>query len=208
MLKPQIWVWKGEYTGKIQMDTEEKWKVLESTYSKFILTYAKLAEKLGVEIFCVGTEMQNFVLNRPRYWVELIKEVKKVYKGKLTYAANWDEFKNVPFWNMLDFIGIDAYFPLSSKKSPSVEEFIAGWKNHKLTIKKVRGKINKPVLFTEYGYRSVFYTGKEPWDSNRVEGNVDLIAQKNALGMDDRLFLETLVTWRALPRSTRHRGDQ
>ncbi|CAL2082105.1 glycoside hydrolase family 113 [Tenacibaculum sp. 190524A02b] len=181
MLKPQIWVWKGEYTGKIQMDTQEKWKVLENSYSKFILTYAKLAEKLGVEIFCIGTELEKFVLKRPTYWKGLIKEVKKIYKGKLTYAANWDEFKRVSFWNELDFIGIDAYFPLSSKKTPSVSEFIAGWKKHKYTISKVREKVNKPVLFTEYGYRSVFYTGKEPWNSNKIKGKVDLIAQKNAL---------------------------
>ena len=28
----------------------------------------------------------------------------------------------VTFWDELDFIGIDAYFPLSDKKSPTIED--------------------------------------------------------------------------------------
>jgi hypothetical protein len=40
-------------------------------------------------------------------------EIRKIYTGKLTYAANWDDFDKVPFWKELDYIGIDAYFPLS-----------------------------------------------------------------------------------------------
>jgi hypothetical protein len=32
MVKPQIWVWKGEFTGNIKMDSEEKWTILEQSY--------------------------------------------------------------------------------------------------------------------------------------------------------------------------------
>ncbi|MGG8496367.1 glycoside hydrolase family 113 [Tenacibaculum sp. TC6] len=181
MLKPQIWVWHGKYTGLITMNSEDKWEQLENSYSKFILTYAELAQKLDIEIFCIGTELEKFVLNRPQYWSKLISEVKKVYSGKITYAANWDEYKRLSFWNELDFIGIDAYFPLSDKKSPTIEELTKGWEAHKKEIIKIRERFSKPVLFTEYGYRSVHFTGKEPWSSNRVEGSVDLNAQKNAL---------------------------
>ncbi|WP_431166716.1 glycoside hydrolase family 113 [Tenacibaculum halocynthiae] len=181
MLKPQIWVWRGEYTGFIKMNSEENWKILEASYSDFILTYAKLAQKINAEILCIGTELEKFVENRPNYWSKLVFKIRKIYKGKLTYAANWDEFKRVPFWGDVDFIGIDAYFPLSTKKSPTIQDFIDGWQSHKNQIIKVREKVNKPVLFTEFGYRSVHYTGKEPWNSDRVEGNVDLKNQSNAL---------------------------
>ncbi|MFT4646548.1 MAG: hypothetical protein ACI8ZX_002979, partial [Planctomycetota bacterium] len=95
MVKPQIWVWKGEFTGNIEMDSEEKWVVLEESYSEFILTYAKAAQEIKADILCIGTELEKFVTNRPKYWQELILEIRKVYKGKLTYAANWDEFKRV-----------------------------------------------------------------------------------------------------------------
>ena len=98
MIKPQIWVSHGQFTGYIKMETEEKWQKLETSYSNFILEYAKLAQEINVDIFCIGTELEQFVINRPEYWTALILEIKKVYKGKLTYAANWDEFKRTPFW--------------------------------------------------------------------------------------------------------------
>jgi hypothetical protein len=181
MVKPQIWVWRGEFTGNIKMDSEENWKILEDSYRDFILTYAKVAESLNAEILCIGTELEQFVMNRSAYWQKLIQDIRSIYKGKLTYAANWDEFKRVPFWKDLDFIGIDAYFPLSEKKTPTIAEFESGWKVHKAAILGVQKQFNKPILFTEYGYRSVDFTGKKPWDSNRVEGALNLAAQVNGL---------------------------
>ncbi|MFT4575186.1 MAG: hypothetical protein ACI9SI_000085 [Polaribacter sp.] len=180
MVKPQIWVGRGLYTGYIEMDSEENWKILEGSYEKFILDYADIAEKMKVDILCIGTELEKFVAQRPEYWSQLILKIKKVYKGKLTYAANWDEFKRVPFWKQLDYIGVDAYFPLSDKKTPTVAEFEKGWEQHKTEIQKIQQQNNKPILFTEYGYRSVDFTGKKPWEYNRIEGRVNLVAQENA----------------------------
>ncbi len=180
MLKPQLWVWHGEFTGDILMASASDWKILEDSYANFILDYAKLAEELDIEILCVGTELEQFVMNRPDYWLDLIKEIKKVYHGKLTYAANWDEFKRISFWKELDFIGIDAYFPLSEKKSPGLKDFEMGWKPHKTQIESIQKKYKRPILFTEFGYRSIHYTGVAPWQAKYSAGNVDLEAQKNA----------------------------
>lgn len=181
MLKPQIWVSRGEFTGFITMKTEKDWKTLENSYSDFILLFAKVAQEINANIFCIGTELEKFILQRPEYWRQLIKKIKKIYTGKLTYAANWDEFKRVPFWDDLDYIGIDAYFPLTDKESPSVEDFQIGWKEQKKTIFNIKNQFQKPVLFTEFGYRSVNYTGKEPWNANRIEDEVNLNAQVNGL---------------------------
>jgi len=181
MLKPQIWVWHGAFTGEIKMNSEEQWKQLERSYKEFILLYAQLAAEMKVPIFCIGTELHTFVQTKPDYWRALIQEIKTIYKGKLTYAENWDQFDKVPFWDELAYIGIDAYFPISDGRTPSIEELKQGWKKHKEKIAEVNQKLNKPVLFTEYGYRSIDYTGKEPWDSNRVEGNFNFDAQNNAL---------------------------
>ena len=128
MLKPHIWM-RGEFTGHMKMDSEDLWKQLEESYSKFILDFAKLAEETKVDILCIGTELEQFVTNRPEYWNELIKKIKSIYKGKLTYAANWDEYKRTPFWSDLDYIGIDGYFPISLKKSPSKQEIEKGWRS-------------------------------------------------------------------------------
>jgi hypothetical protein len=181
MVKPQIWVWRGEFTGNIEMDSEEKWIILQESYSEFILTYAKAAQEIKADILCIGTELEKFVMQRPKYWQKLIVEIRKIYKGKLTYAANWDEFKRVSFWSEVDFIGVDAYFPLSDKKSPTVQELEIGWKPHKEEIIKIQKQFNKPILFTEFGYRSVDFNAVKPWNSNRVEGSVNLQAQVNGL---------------------------
>ena len=120
MIKPHIWVWRGEFTGNIVMKSENEWEILEDSYTEFILTYAKTADFLNADIFCIGVELEQFVKNRPEYWIKLIAQIRKVYQDKLTYAANWDEYTRTPFWKQLDYIGIDAYFPLSDKKTASI----------------------------------------------------------------------------------------
>ncbi|MEM6718612.1 MAG: glycoside hydrolase [Bacteroidota bacterium] len=181
MIKPQIWVWRGEFTGFIEMKSEADWKAFEASYESFILEYASLAEELKAEIYCIGTELHKFVAARPAYWKQLIDKVKKVYKGKLTYAENWDSFNKVSFWQDIDFIGIDAYFPLSEEKMPSLESLQEGWQRHKQKIVELSKKVDRKILFTEYGYRSMDYTGKEPWDSSRNGKVLNLKAQEIAL---------------------------
>ena len=73
MVKPQIWIWKGQFTGHITMDSEEQWRIFEDSYASFILTYAKTAEEIKADIFCIGTELENFVNKRPAYWKDLIQ---------------------------------------------------------------------------------------------------------------------------------------
>lgn len=180
MIKPQLWVWHGEFTGGIKMTLEDNWKLLEASYSKFILEYAEVAEAVDADIFCIGTELEGFIDNRPNYWKQLIIQIREIYKGKLTYAANWNEYNRTPFWSQLDYIGIDAYFPVSNEKTPTIEVLRNGWKTHKQTIKTFHETYKKPILFTEYGYRSVDFTGKQPWNSDTAMTVVNLEGQTNA----------------------------
>ncbi len=180
MIKPQIWVWHGYFTGFIEMDSEEDWKTLENSYSSFILEYAELAQETNADLFCIGTELESFITHRPKFWDKLIQDIKLVYKGKLTYAANWDEFKRTPFWDELDYIGVDAYFPVSEEKTPTVEDCKAGWQKHKVILKSISDTYNKPILFTEYGYRSMDYAAKEPWESDHTIESLNFEGQSNA----------------------------
>ena len=179
MIKPQIWIRRGEFTGYLKMTSEEDWQAFEKSYKEFILLYAGLAAEMEVELYCIGTELEQFIIHRPEFWDELISEVKKVYTGKLTYAANWDEYKRVPFWAQLDFIGVDGYFPISEMQTPTIEDAAKGWLPWKVEMKQVSEWHNKPILFTEYGYRSIHYSGKEPWKSDRTETDHNMQAQTN-----------------------------
>jgi hypothetical protein len=180
MLKPQLWIGRGSFTGHFDAGSDSAWLVWEQGYRNYILHNAKLADSLGIELFCIGTELETAVSKRPAFWEKLIADVKKVYKGKLTYAANWNEYMKSPFWQQLDYIGIDAYFPLSEAATPTVGELLKGWDKHIGEIKAVQAAAGKPVLFTEYGYRSTDHCAKAPWESGR-DGTVNLLAQQRAL---------------------------
>eukprot|EP00959_Pyramimonas_sp_CCMP1952_P095295 1992706-Pyramimonas_sp.AAC.1 len=47
-------------------------------------------------------------------WKKLVADVRGVFSSRITYAANFDEYSEVDWWQHLDMIGINAYFPLRS----------------------------------------------------------------------------------------------
>ncbi len=180
MMKPQIWIGHGTYTGEIEMMNNKDWRKLEDNYTKYILAYASIANEENVEMLCVGTELKLFVATRPDYWSKLIKEIKKIYSGKLTYAANWDDFDDATFWGDLDYIGVDAYFPISQEGKRKLSDLKNGWKQHLALLDTVSNLYDKKILFTEYGYRSIKDCAAKPWDYSE-DAAVDLKAQCLAL---------------------------
>lgn len=182
MLKPQIWISKGEFTGQIEMKSDDNWIAFENNYEKFMLFYANIAQKNNFEILCIGTELNMFAVVRPIFWKQLIIKIRKIYFGEIIYAENWDTFEKVPFLSQLDYIGIDAYFPLSEKKTPTIKEITIAWKPFKTKIKAFSEKWNKKVIFTEFGYQSKDFTTKEPWKHD-LNHSVNLVAQQNALAV-------------------------
>jgi len=56
-------------------------------------------------------------------WRETINKVKKVFFGKLIYAASWDEAFKISFWRELDFVGIDFCFLVTSRNDPAGKFF-------------------------------------------------------------------------------------
>lgn len=178
MLKPHLWINHGVYTGHLDFESENKWLIWENDFEIYTLEMATIAEKNKVALFCFGTEVGNAIEKRPTFWNALIKKIKSVYSGKLTYAANWDDFEKVPFWNQLDYIGIDAYFPLSENETPTVDSLKEAWKKPILKMEILSKKYAKQIIFTEFGYRNSNECAKEPWtEKNLVENNQ---CQKNA----------------------------
>lgn len=179
MLKPHVWVSRGEYTGNF-IPEETGWNSLEISYKNYILEFARVAEDCHVELFCIGTEWREFIKQRPEFWNGLIDSVRSVYSGQLTYAANWDEYRETPFWNKLDYIGVNAYFPLTEKEYPTTSELVKAWEPFCQQLADKSEQTGKQILFTEYGYRSVAGTTIKPWESyNDLPESVE--AQQNAL---------------------------
>ena len=145
------------------------------------MTFAELAQAEGVEMMCVGTEMKGIVRDRPGYFGRLADTVRTVFNGPVTYAANWDNYKNVQFWDKMDYIGVDAYFPLVEADTPAVADLVQAWQVEKADLQSYTEEYQIPVLFTEWGYLSVDQAGYRNWEleANLENLSVNLQAQAN-----------------------------
>jgi hypothetical protein len=181
MLKPHLDLVDtsdGSWRGDIGCATEPDWKTWFENYRNFIVHYAKIAQANKAEMLCIGTELTSVATIKESMWKEIvIKPVKFVYTGPLTYAANWnEEFTHVRFWDMMDYVGIDAYFPLTNSKVPTLEEIKKGWAPWVKELEEFQAKVNKPIIFPEVGYCSADWTAKTPWEEI-AGGNVNMELQ-------------------------------
>ena len=180
MLKPHIWLGHGGFTGELRINDSEKQEVWNDSYRAYILHYARIAEEMDVELFCIGTELCYQVNDEPDYWLSLIEDVRSVYSGPLTYASNWDCFAGFPHWDALDLIGIDAYFPLEGDYAPDHSNPVISWAHWKDEMRSVHQETGKDILFTEFRYRRTSFCMEEPWEMSR-KGEENPDNQRRAL---------------------------
>ncbi len=188
MIKPHLESSTGEWRARINPSNRDGWFI---AYGKMLNKYAALAKQNGVEEFCIGTElisMATYTSNpdNTQRWETMIKNVRALYSGKITYSANWggDDFANekdhIAFWPSLDYIGLSAYFSLSAAPNNSVDELKKAWDSwNNSDIQPLQQRWNMPIVFTEIGYRSVNDSHKDPFEFNRG-GTYDPQGQVNA----------------------------
>ena len=212
LLKPQVWS-PGWWTGDYDFDSDQDWENWEEDYLKYINHFAELADSFKVDLFCIGTEFKNSVKERPNFWLEVIRQVRQVYKGQITYAANWDNFENIPFWQELDLIGINAYFPLLDEKTPSFKALCKAWQPHLKKIRSFHKTVKKPIVFTEYGYLSVDGCAFETWvlESRINQLEINEMAQANAIEALHHTFSQEHYwlggfLWKWFPNMKGHEG--
>lgn len=162
----------GEWRGTMKPESWDKWW---AAYEKFVLHYADLAEKGGVALYAIGSELVSTEEMCDR-WEPLIEKVRKTYQGKLTYSANWDHYKQVCFWDKLDYAGMTAYYVLTSNKDPRYEDLLASWKKIHAEIMSWQKTQKIPLIITEIGYPSQDGTNMTPWDYTK-NNPVDLSEQ-------------------------------
>ena len=212
MLKPQVYCPDG-WTGGLDFDSDEKWKSWEKDYVKYIMQFAVIAQENHVGMLCIGTEFKISVQKRSIFWKKLIADIRKIYDGKLTYAANWDEFELVPFWNDLDYAGVNAYFPLLNEKTPSVLSLQKAWEKPIASLQSFYEKNKKPIIFTEYGYLSVDSCAYKGWEIEKkvMEMPINEQAQSNAieailLTFSQKDWWKGGFLWKWFPNMEGHEG--
>jgi hypothetical protein len=154
VLKPHIWIRHGEWQGDIRWPNDDAWRAWFKSYRAFILHYAALAQRDGYDLLVIGTELKSATACDPACWRALIEEIRAAYRGPITYAANWDEAEKVPFWDALDFIGVDAYAPIAHKAGAKEPELCLAWGTLARQLEALSKRTGKRVILTELGYRA------------------------------------------------------
>ena len=174
MLRPMVDSQNGSFRGAFTPSSVSAWF---TSYRAMISHYASLAAAEGVDSMQVGVEYKSLSGNEAE-WRSVVAAVRARYAGELTYAANWDEYQNVRWWDAVDTIGIDAYFPLASATAAAWDTWIA-------QIATVQARFAKPVVFTEIGYTSTLNNLSTPW---AIGGTYDGPSQQVAYDAMFRAF--------------------
>jgi hypothetical protein len=175
LLKPHIWT-HGGWSGSIVMRKEADWAPWFATYRKFILHYAKLAQRCGMEAFAVGTELGG-TTSREQEWRSIIADVRKHYSGSIVYCANWaEDLEHVRFWDAVDWIGVQAYYPLTERTEPTIDDLLRAWQGPLGDLSAFSQRWKKPVVITEVGYHSLDNAASRPWEWDLV-GSLSLETQ-------------------------------
>jgi len=192
--------------------SQQKW--FES-YRYMLAQYARLARDEKVDVFIIGTGLTKMTDDpvEQAAWRQIIKDIrsgelmadgKGGYKGILTYGARWDSVYGDAgdtgthqfFWDDLDFIGIEGFWPLINGKdsehdNPSVSKlregwtlnFLAGGRPPGVTVRSLYDEYHKPVVLTGLGYLSRGGTAADPSKGDYTQaaagGKVQLQPQLN-----------------------------
>ncbi len=135
-LEPFQWTWPRKI-NRLQVQNLFRLKFIE--------------DKANV-IFLGGVGLGK-TLERRGQWQQLIASVRQLYSGAVTYAGNWhSDYDRVTFWDRLDFIGVDAYFPLADSAQAAPATISAGARGVAERLRQAAEHYRKPVILTELGY--------------------------------------------------------
>lgn len=157
LLKPQIWTGRG-FTGDLDYREPVARGRWFTDYGRFIDHYTAVATRIHADLLAVGVEFGRLSVYE-REWRGIIARARRGYTGPLTYAANFGpEFEDLRFWDALDYIGLNNYYPLPDDLR--TDSVVA-------RVEAVARRSGKPVIFTEVGFPSVVGANREPWAEPR-----------------------------------------
>ena len=178
----------NEWRGTLKPESWDEWF---GSYRDMIKHFAWIAEGNGVDVLVVGSELVS-AETKVEQWTRTIREVREIYKGKLTYSSNWDHYTSVPFWNQLDLVGMNSYWKLGKNHEVTVEQINGRWREIQRDLLSFLREVDKPLLFLEVGWCSLRNAAHEPWDYTKDSEPIDLDLQK-------RLYQGFFQSWHGNP---------
>jgi len=148
----------GKWRGQIAPASTSAWF---DSYTSLVLGYAQLAQSEHAEIIDIGTEFDSLQSDSQR-WLNLVAALRHVYSGQLTYSANW-AIQYPAFGWALDFLSIDAFFPLSAPVNATQQQLVAAWSPWIARANGFAYNFGRHVVFTELGTTSEVGSFQTPW---------------------------------------------
>lgn len=184
IVKPHVWV-PDSWAGAVQPKSEQSWVTWFSLYRRELERIARIAAEEGADGLSIGTELPK-TTQRPE-WNEIIAAARAVFPRTLLYVAhNVEEAEAVPFWPLLDAIGVSLYPQLGADhdKIGRLALMIAVTER----LEALSGRTGKPVVVAEIGLRSAAGAAAKPWES----------AEERETSADPELQAEVLADWLAV----------
>jgi hypothetical protein len=178
-----------EWRGTLAPESWDEWF---NSYREMITHFAWIAEGHKVDVLVVGSELVS-TESKAEEWRKTIKQIRGVYKGLLTYSANWDHYTSIPFWDQLDLIGMNSYYKLGEDHEVKVEEIVRRWQDIQQDLFSFQREVGKPLLLLEAGWCSMQNAADEPWDYTKTDEPLDLELQR-------KLYEGFFRAWHGNPR--------
>ena len=149
----------GQWRGTIQPASVDAWF---QAYQDVILGYARLAQQEQVDALGIGSEF-NSLEGHSAQWLRLISLVRQAYSGLLTYSSTSGNGYPAGFASALDFLGVDAYYPMGVQAGASVDDLELAWRPWAAELARIQTASGKPVVITEIGTPSRTGSYLTPW---------------------------------------------
>ncbi|MCC6216546.1 MAG: hypothetical protein IT376_16910 [Polyangiaceae bacterium] len=183
MIVPHLWVENGEWRALIDPGDDAAWGRWAASYREWVVGWAAVARDAGADLFSVGVELRSWATTpRATSLVEVIRAVRAVYPGPVTYAANWDDVESTVVLGELDVIGVNAFFPLAEREGARLPDLVDGGRRVAAKMGALAREWQRPVLFTEIGYTTRRDPAVKPWEwpDSMKDVVVDEAAQADA----------------------------
>jgi len=170
ILKPFINCRNGTWRAHINffdvdVPHEPQWGKWFQSYTDYQIHYAGIAQETNCEMIIIGCEMVQ-AQRKDAAWRELVRRIREVYTGLLTYNTDKYMEEYVTWWDALDVISSSGYYPVTD------------WEKELDRIEKVVQREGKPFFFAEAGCPSRDTSPMIPNDW-ALPGIVSLEAQAN-----------------------------
>jgi hypothetical protein len=206
-IKPHLAYWGSPFSwrGDITFQTEAEWARFFDSYESWISKVAQVCKQ--ADGFAVGTELGKTIQHEQR-WRDIIASVRQATDAPLTYSANWNNYQAVPFWDDLDAIGVQAYFPLTEEPGlPEPALLQQAWRLIADRLEAFAQAQDRPVVLTELGYNRSSVAALRPWETGSGGPDAEetqrrcLEAALQALANRERIVGAFL--WKWFPGDTR-----